>query len=67
MPLSAAALASAIESGIRGYAGAGNTTDQVSDLAQAIASAVVTHLTSSATVIGVCPSGGGPLAGGKVT
>lgn len=34
-------------------------------LANAIASAVVTELTS-ATVIGTCPSSGGPLAGGKL-
>ncbi|HEY0155447.1 MAG TPA: hypothetical protein VGB92_25850 [Longimicrobium sp.] len=67
MPLNAAALASAIEGEIRGYAGEGNTTLHVASLAQAIAVAVVGHLQAYGTVVGVCPSGGGPLAGGKIT
>ena len=67
MPLNAAALAADIQGAITGYAGAGNTTPQVANLAQAIAGAVVAHIAANAVVIGVCPSGGGPLAGGKVT
>lgn len=66
MALNASALAGSIESAIQGYAGAGNTTAQAGDLAQAIATAVVNHIAASGTVVGVCPSGGGPLAGGKI-
>jgi hypothetical protein len=33
----------------------------------AVATGVVNYLTANAIVTGVCPSGGGPLATGKVT
>lgn len=66
MALNAAQLAGSIKTAIEGYAGSGNTTAQAGDLARAIAEAVVTHIVASGTVVGVCPSGGGPLAGGKI-
>lgn len=67
MALSATSLASDIRSAIEGYAGPGNTTSQVENLASAIAGAVVSHIVASGTVTGVCPAGGGALVGGKIT
>ena len=66
MALSASTLAGDIRSAIEGYAGPNNTTAQVASLADAIASAVVKHITTNGTVTGVCPSGGGPLGAGKI-
>lgn len=66
MALSASVLAGSIQSAIEGYSKSGNTTSQTPDLARAIADAVVGHITSMGTVVGVCPTGGGPLAGGKI-
>lgn len=35
--------------------------------AQALADAIVGYLLANAVVVGVCPPGGGPLTGGKLT
>ena len=67
MALAANALANDIRTAIEGFAGTNNTTPQVANLADAIATAVVNHIKVNGVVMGVCPSGGGPLAGGKVT
>lgn len=65
MPLNATALAGDIEGAITGYAGAGNTTAQVSNLAQAIATAVVNHIKANAVVNVASVSG--VTAGGAVS
>lgn len=47
--------------------GATDIDEQRKKVAQAIATAVVNHLKTSAVVQGVCPTGGGPLGVGKIT
>jgi S-adenosylmethionine synthetase len=44
----------------------GNTDKSIDSIAQAIANAVIDHLQSSATVIGVCPPTGGALIEGRI-
>lgn len=43
------------------------TSAQNADAINALASAIINYITTNAIVIGICPSGGGPLTGGKVT
>ena len=69
MPLSAAGLASSIESELNSRlpnpAERGSASGDRQKLARAIAEAVVDHITGNAAVTGNCPPGtaGGPLTG----
>ena len=42
-------------------------TDDRRRFAEALASAIVTRLTSDAVVTGTCPTNGGPLVSGRLT
>ena len=42
-------------------------SDTRQKFADALAAAIVSHLTSDAVVTGTCPSNGGPLTSGRIT
>lgn len=73
MPLLANGLSAAIKSELDSRNSAGSTDDggfnggtERQEFCDAIAAAVITYLKANATVTGVCPSGGGPLASGVI-
>lgn len=73
MPLTVAGLTAAIiaEQDARSPVGdteAGASGAQIrAESAAALAEAIVKYLVANATVIGACPSGGGPLTAGRIT
>lgn len=68
MPLTVSGMSSAIKAQLDAQfpVGTGGATAR-QNFCDAIATGVVNYLKSDAVVTGVCPSGGGPLATGKVT
>jgi hypothetical protein len=68
MPLSDSALSAAIKTQIETkFTIPSWSSSDLEKFCDAIAKAVVTHITSAAEVTGTCPSGGGALTLGKVT
>ena len=70
MALSASTLATAIRDELDTEFPVGDRdidTENRRKFTEALAAAIVTHLTSDAVVTGTCPSNGGPLTSGRIT